>query len=76
MSSDQLKRNLRAVSLIPSSPASLGAEIEVLNASWRYATDLLSTLSDDRRLQTADSLKSLLGLLGRVHGSAPRWLRR
>jgi hypothetical protein len=60
---------LRAVYLIPSSPASLGAKIEVLNASWRYATDLLATLSDDRRLQTADSLKSLLGLLARVHGS-------
>jgi hypothetical protein len=34
-----------------------------------YATDLLATLSDDRRLQTADSLKSLLGLLARVPGA-------
>jgi hypothetical protein len=34
-----------------------------------YATDLLATLSDDRRLQTEDSLKSLLGLLVRVPGA-------
>jgi len=34
-----------------------------------YANDLLATLSDDRRLQTADSLKSLLGLLARVPGA-------
>jgi len=34
-----------------------------------YATDLLATLSDDRRLQTEDSLKSLLGLLARVPGA-------
>jgi hypothetical protein len=34
-----------------------------------YATDLLATLSDDRRLQTEDSLKSLLGLLARVRGA-------
>jgi hypothetical protein len=34
-----------------------------------YATDLLATLSDDRRLQTADSLESLLGLLARVPGA-------
>src|SRR6516164_6838246 len=34
-----------------------------------YATDLLATLSDDRRLQTEDSLKSLLGLLARLPGA-------
>jgi hypothetical protein len=34
-----------------------------------YATDLLATLTDDRRLQTADSLKSMLGLLARVPGA-------
>jgi hypothetical protein len=34
-----------------------------------YATDLLATLTDDRRLQTEDSLKSLLGLLARVRGA-------
>jgi hypothetical protein len=34
-----------------------------------YATDVLATLSDDRRLQTEDSLKSLLRLLARVPGA-------
>jgi hypothetical protein len=34
-----------------------------------YATDLLATLSDDRRLQTEDSLKSLVGLLAHVPGA-------
>jgi hypothetical protein len=34
-----------------------------------YATDLLATLSDDRRLQTEDRLKSLLELLARVPGA-------
>jgi hypothetical protein len=34
-----------------------------------YATDLLATLSDDQRLQTEESLKSLLGLLARVPGA-------
>jgi len=34
-----------------------------------YATDLLATLTDDRRLQTEDNLKSLLGLLARVPGA-------
>ena len=34
-----------------------------------YATDLLATLGDDQRLQTEESLKSLLGLLARVPGA-------
>ena len=34
-----------------------------------YATDLLATLTDDQRLQTEESLKSLLGLLARVPGA-------
>lgn len=34
-----------------------------------YVADLLEALSADRRLQTKDSLKSLLDLLARVHGA-------
>ena len=62
---------------VPSSQGESSRIFLVLLASYfsgrhelsAYATDLLTTLSDDQRLQAEDSLKSLLGLLARVPGA-------
>ena len=62
---------------VPGSQSESNRIFSVLLASYfsgrhelpAYAAELLATLSDDGRLQTEDSLKSLLGLLARVPGA-------